>query len=217
MGRDLGVQARGLLFGDHLEYRLGLFQGRREGPQAAVPATATTPAQLEQQGGRNFFRVAARVQINFLDAEPGFFYAGTYLGAKRILSVGASYDFQDAYKYWAIDGFLDLPAGPGVITAQVNVAQWDGGSYLVTFPQQTAYMAEAGYLIGPIALSPIARFERLYVSNARAPDETRYVAGLAYWPFGHNFNVKAFYSRIQASDGIHDYDRFNLQAQVYFY
>jgi hypothetical protein len=78
-------------------------------------------------------------------------------------------------------------------------------------------MAEAGYLIAPIALSPIVRFERLYVSNAALPDETRMVAGLAYWPFGHNVNVKAFYSRISASNGVHDYDRFNLQWQLFFY
>jgi hypothetical protein len=30
VGRDLGVQARGLVLGDHLEYRVGLFHGTRE-------------------------------------------------------------------------------------------------------------------------------------------------------------------------------------------
>jgi hypothetical protein len=213
VGRDLGVEARGLVLDDHLEYRVGMFQGLRNASTPAVAATGTAA----QVGGRNFFRVAARVQVNFLDAEPGFFYAGTYLGAKRILSVGASYDFQDDYKYWAVDGIVDLPAGPGVITAQVNLAQWDGGTFIAALPKQTAYMGEAGYLFSAISLSPILRFERLLVSNAALPDETRYVGGVAFWPFGHNSNIKAFYSRISASNAVHDYDRFNLQWQLYFY
>lgn len=211
VGRDLGVQLRGLVLWDHLEYRLGLFQGIRDNP---VLAAGGNPAEV---GSRNFFRMAARLQVNILDPEPGFFYAGTYLGAKKILSVGGSYDFQDNYKYWAVDGFLDLPAGPGVVTAQVNVAQWSGGTFIPALPTQTAIMGEAGYLIAPIALSPILRYERLLVMHGQIPDETRYVAGLAYWPFGHNINVKAFYSRIQQSNGVHDYDRFNLQWQLFFY
>jgi hypothetical protein len=211
VGRDLGVEARGLVLDDHLEYRVGMFQGLRN---AAVAAAGGETGKV---GGRNFFRVAARLQVNFLDAEPGFFYAGTYLGAKRILSVGGSFDFQDDYKYWAVDGILDMPAGPGVVTAQVNVAQWDGGSFIAALPKQTAVMAEGGYLFAGASLSPIVRFERLLVSNAALPDETRYVGGLAFWPFGHNSNLKAFYSRIVPSNGIHDYDRFNLQWQLYFY
>jgi hypothetical protein len=216
IGRDLGVQLRGLLLGDHLEYRVGMFQGVRENIQ---PAPMPPNGQAEQVAGRNFFRVAARLQLNVLDAEPGFFYAGTYLGSKHILSFGGSYDFQDSYKYWGVDGFLDMPAGPGVITAQVNVAHWDHGNFIpaATLHSQTSYMGEVGYLIAPIALSPIVRYEQNHVFNGEGPNETRYVGGLAYWPFGHNVNVKAFYSRISQSNGIHDYDRFNLQVQLFFY
>ncbi|HXU00463.1 MAG TPA: porin, partial [Polyangia bacterium] len=163
VGRDLGLQLRGLVIDGHLEYRVGLFQGLRNAPAAP------------EAGGRNFFRVAARLQINLLDAEPGFFYAGTYLGAKRILSVGGSFDFQDDYKQWNVDGFADLPLGPGGLTAQVDLVQWNGGTYIATLPKQTALMAEAGYRIAPIEVSPIVRFEQRWVTNetAAAPDETR--------------------------------------------
>ena len=70
--------------GGHLEYRLGLFQGLRQAQQTTTDAVA-----------RNFFRVTGRVQINLLDPETGFFYAGTYLGTKKVLSIGASFDFED--------------------------------------------------------------------------------------------------------------------------
>ncbi len=212
VGRDLGVQARGLLFDGHLEYRVGMFQGLRESPVAAAGGAAA------QAPGRNFFRVAGRIQVNLLDAETGFFYSGTYLGAKRILSLGGAVDIQDDYKYFAGDAILDLPLGPGVVTAQVNVAQWDGGTF-VALPKQTAIMGEAGYLILPIRLSPIVRFEkRTFATSAAAtPDETRYAGGLAFWPYGHNSNLKAFYTHVHPDPALHDFDQFDLQWQIFFY
>jgi len=205
VGRDLGAEARGLLVDGHVEYRLGLFQGLRNAPAAP------------KVGGRNFFRVAGRVQINLLDAEPGFFYAGSYLGTKRIVSFGAAYDFQDDYKYWDIDGIVDLPVGPGALTAQVDFAHWNGGTHIPALPQQSAIMGEAGFRI--MEFSPIVRFERRWVTNATAavPNETRYAIGLAFWPYGHNSNLKAFYTRVHPDPSAHDYDQFNLQWQVFFY
>jgi hypothetical protein len=220
VGRDAGVQLRGLVLDNHLEYRAGLFQGLRD----AASATKV--------GSRNFFRFAARIQVNVLDPETGFFYAGTYLGAKRVLSFGASYDVQDHYKHWSVDGFLDMPLGPGGLTAQVNVAQWNGDDFLVAMagmppapvpalPKQTAIMSEAGYRFDAVQLSPILRFEHRNVStpSAGAPTEDRFGAGLAYWPYGHNVNLKAFYTRIKPSDpaGLNGYNQFNLQWQVYLY
>jgi hypothetical protein len=213
-GRDLGVQVRGLLLDGHLEYRAGLFQGLRNAPAAASPGV---PAKV---GGRNSPRLAARVQLNLLDADSGIYYGGAYFGAKQVVSVGTSYDFQDDYKYWAFDGVLDLPVGPGIASAQVNVVQWDGGSFIAALPKQTAFMAEAGYTIKALLLSPILRYEQRWIAGtatAAVSDEQRYVGGLAFWPFGHNSNIKAFYSHIHATPAIHDYDQVNVQWQVFFY
>ena len=33
----------------------------------------------------------------------------------------------------------------GIATAQVNVAHWDGGTFIPALAKQTAVMAEAGY------------------------------------------------------------------------
>ena len=204
VGRDLGVQLRGLVLGGHLEYRAGLFQGLRE------QATATDVA------ARNFFRATARVQINLFDAEPGFFYAGTYLGNKKIASIGGSYDFQDNYKYVAADGFLDLPVGPGVATAQVNLAHWDGGTFIPTLLKQTALVGEAGYNIAALQVSPIVRVEHLWGSGTLA-DQTRYAGGLAFWPYGHNTNLKAFYSHVKTEGAPRGFSQFNVQWQIYFF
>jgi len=221
VGRDAGVELRGLVLDNHLEYRAGLFQGLRNAQTA------------DRVASRNFFRVAARIQINVLDAETGFFYAGTYLGTKKILSFGAAYDFQNDYKHWAVDGFLDMPLGPGALTAQVDVAQWNGENFLLgapagmppvaapALPKQTAIMGEAGYRFAGVEVSPIVRFEHRTTSTptAGAPTENRFGLGLAYWPYGHNINLKAFYTRIDPTDpaALKAYNAFNLQWQLYFY
>ena len=214
VGRDLGVQLRGLVLGDHLEYRLGMFQGVRVGPLPAMGMGTSGVAEAN-----NFFRVAARLQVNILDAEPGFFYQGTYLGQKKILSLGGFYDFQDDYKSWGADVILDLPAGPGIVTAQANLVRWDGGNFISTLPKATAIMGEAGYLIQPIMLSPIARVEYLDADQptATAPSEGRYGGGLAFWPFGHNSNLKAFFTHVHRDPAPHDYNQINVQWQLFFY
>jgi hypothetical protein len=206
VGRDTGVQLRGLVLNDIVEYRVGMFQGKRE------------DANTTRVGGRNMFRVAGRLQINLLDPETGFFYAGSYLGTKRVLSFGVSYDFQDGYHHSSGDGILDLPLGPGVLTAQADVSHWNGGTW-VGLPRQSAFMSEVGYLIDAVNLSPIFRFERRWVDNqtANVPDETRVGGGLAFWPYGHNFNVKAFYTRIMPKPAVHDYNQAIVQAQFYVF
>jgi hypothetical protein len=199
VGRDTGVQLRGLLLDGHLEYRVGLFQGRREA--AGTDNIAS-----------NFFRVTGRIQFNLFDPETGFFYAGTYLGAKKVLSVGAAYDFQDSYKYYAGDLFADLPLGPGFVTGQVNVAHWDGDDF-VAFAARTAVMAEGGYTFSEFHISPIVRYERVSGDVA-----TAYSAGggLAFWPYGHNVNLKLFYLR-NKTEGVDGINQVTLQWQLFFF
>jgi hypothetical protein len=202
VGRDLGFQLRGLVLDGMLEYRLGLFQGLRD------LASATEVA------GRNMFRFAGRIQVNLLDPETGFFYAGTYLGTKKVLSAGASVDLQDDYKYFAGDVFADYPVAPlGGVTAQINVAHWNGGSF-IALPKQTAIMGEAGFRFMPINLSPIVRFEHL---SGDLPTQNRIVCGVAFWPYGHNSNVKLFYTRFKEDGAARGTNQVNLQWQLYAY
>lgn len=201
VGRDLGVQLRGLLLDGHLEYRAGLFQGLRD------TDTAT------DVGSNNFFRATGRVQVNLFDAEPGFFYAGTYLGKKKILSFGISGDTQSSYHYFSGDGFADLPVGPGVFTAQVDVAHWNGGTFIPGLPKETAIMGEVGYNFDAIHVSPILHSEYLWSTVA---NQTRAGGGLAFWPYGHTSNLKAFYTRNIEVGTPHADNQFNLQWQLYF-
>jgi hypothetical protein len=186
------------------------------------------PPVTGEVGGRNTFRFVGRVQINLLDPETGFFYGGTYFGTKRVLSIGGSYDFQNGttgtgtYQYWDVDGLLDLPVGPGVVTAQFDIARWNAtnGSYIAALPKQTAIMAEAGYTFLALRLSPIVRYERHSFATSSNVVDTRYSAGIAYWAFLHTSNLKLFYTREHinpkpATD--HDFNQIVLQWQIFFY
>jgi hypothetical protein len=216
VGRDVGLQARGLLIGGHVEYRVGVFQGAREA--AVAPVAGMTTGEVS---GRNAPRVAARVQVNLLDPETGFFYSGTYLGAKKILSLGGSYDFEGTYKYFAADAILDYPLGPGIVSAQVNFAKWnlDNNVTLVDLARQQAIMSEAGFTLMPMGVSLIGRFEQRKVPDeAGAPTETRYGGGLAFWPYGHTANVKVFAMHVHPTfAGQRDFNDIVAQLQLFFY
>jgi hypothetical protein len=205
-GRDLGVQLRGLV--GPLEYRAGVFQGYRK------PATETKAAS------RNPFRLAARLQYNFLDPETAYFYGGTYLGTKSVFSIGGSADFQydedGSYRTFTGDAFLDVPGGPGGYSAQVNVVHRNGGDLIAALPEQTALMAEAGVRFDVVKLTPVVRFEKRW-GEGTAGDETLLGGGLSWFAYGHTSNLKAFYTHVIPQDPADPYEQFNLQWQLAFY
>jgi hypothetical protein len=214
VGRDAGVQFRGLWLDGHIDLRLGLFQGLRATDQpAAMGDTATTV------GSNNFFRATGRLQINLLDPEPGFFYAGTYLGKKKILSLGITGDTQKSYHYYGGDVFADLPLGPGIFTAQVDVVHMTGGTF-IALAKQTALMSEIGYNFEGFNISPIFRFEQLWGGTSSggttSVNQTRAGGGLAFWPYGHNTNLKAFYMHDAVAGSPHAANQINVQWQLYF-
>src|SRR6185436_13934928 len=188
-------------------------QGKKVG--AAPPKVA----------GRNEPRFLARLQFNLLDAETGYFYAGTYGGTKKVLSIGAGFDHQDDYNAFGADLFLDMPLGEDVLTAQVDFVWLDGKTWLAGaagppvvpgVPKQTALMAEAGYRIGAIKLSPIVRFEMQKPSGGN--QTTGFGGGLAYWYMNHNANVKIFYMNTKLdAPGQKAVNQINVQTQFWVF
>jgi hypothetical protein len=218
VGRDTGLQLRGLV-AKHFEYRLGVFQGRRDIPAAPAPTMMMPMPVTPPPPSRMAVRLAGRVQYNVFDAETAYFYAGTYGGAKKIVSVGAGFDFQDDYRAFAVDGFVDWPLGPDVITAQVNVAHYDGGAW-IPVKAQNDIMLEAGYRFGELKVSPILRFENLLMSDSTdaSPTVRRIGAGLVYWYMGHNANVKLFLTHVKPDSRIaNSYAQLNLQTQIFVF
>jgi hypothetical protein len=197
-GRDTGFQARGYLLQNHLEYRLGVFQGRRE------------------PGSANSFRWVGRGQYNVFDTETGFFYSGTYLGRRRVLAIGAAFDHQSDYDGYAADVFLDWPLGPGAFTGRVDYRHFDGGTTITTLPEQDDVLIEAGYLLRALNLTPVFQWDRRDLSLGEGGDENRTSIGANYWLSGHNANIKFAYMRI-APAGLGRQHAFTLQFQIFYF
>ena len=121
--RDTGVEARGLLFGGIIDYRVGAFNGEDRVWVDTIgdDSDSTNDTQLNENDG---LRYTGRVQINFMDPESAFFYSDNYLGKKKVLSIGGGVDYQkdvyakeaektDDYMAWTVDLTVDLPIGTG--------------------------------------------------------------------------------------------------------
>jgi hypothetical protein len=197
-GRDTGFQARGYLVHDHLEYRVGAFQGARD------------------IASHNSFRYAGRVQLNLLDPEVGFFYTGTYLGKKRVLAVAGAFDKQEDYRAYDADGFLDLPLVLGAVTAQIDYNRFDGKTFFRTLPQQNTYLAELGVLLRPVRVTPFVQWTNRDLTGTSLGDEHRTSVGAAYWWAAHNANVKAAYTRVTPAVTAEQHE-FTLQLQLFYY
>lgn len=200
VGRDYGVQARGYLAGEHLEYRLGVFQGYRD-------ELSTAP-----------FRTTGRLMWHVWEPQKGLFYTGTSLGAKKMLAFGASVDSQDDYLAWAVDAFLDLPvAGGDALTLQADWVTYDGGDFFTVLPEQETLLLEAAWYFHRPRIGPFVQVvERSFVEDGVGADESRVQLGLAWWWRGHGSNLKLGWARFER-DGAEDRDQVILQCQVFMF
>lgn len=120
--RDTGVQIRGLLLGDHLHYRLGLFEGVRNSaaPTIAIPPAApgeTAPTPFEPLNDNGLPRVTAQVRYNLAGTEGDFFLKGIYFSPTPLISVGLGVDYQPGAVY------QDIPPGTAFATLPGNTPQ----------------------------------------------------------------------------------------------
>lgn len=197
-GRDAGFQARGYLATNHLEYRLGLFQGHRNSASS------------------NPLRVVGRAQVNVLEPETAFFYGGNYLGTKKVLSFGGAFDHQEDFSAYDGDAFFDHPLGNGAITTQFNYTRFDGGDTLTTLPRQNDVLVEAGYFIRSAKLTPWLQWTWRDISDADSGDEARTSIGASYYLAAHNANIKAAYTHI-APHAVGAQHQFTIQLQIFYF
>jgi hypothetical protein len=191
--RDVGATIFGSgSFSDtlHLKYYVGGYDGTQN---------ATTDDDN--------LRWTGRAQLNFFDAEPGYFNNSTYLGGKKTIALGVSYDTQSEvqddtlgdtadYEYWTVDGFIDWPLGAGAITAEAAYSDLDldDANAAAVRSQGDGFYVQAGYYINK--WQPWVEYETW--SSDDDNDLGSYDAfriGISYFFKGHNANVKAGFER----------------------
>jgi hypothetical protein len=167
-------------------------------------------------------RFTARAQVNFFDPEPGYYNLSTYLGKKKTVGIGASFDYQEDidedttgdfhdYTWFEADAFMDYPVGPGTLTAEASYQHLDldGSGVLVnggTEAKQTSgdgVYAQIGYYLPDWDVQPWAGID--YWASDDSDDIgsfTSYRIGVTYFFKGHNANVKIGFERFEAKENI---------------
>ena len=197
-GRDLGVNFRGFLLNERLEYRAGLFSGKNLNLYSPL-------------------RTVVRLNYMFEDREKGFFYSGTTLSKGKLLSVGAGLDMQGSYSGYSVDAIADLPlTQSGSLTASGSWSMLDGGGsetdstfFTGAIPRQNIFFVEVGYFFKDYGLQPYLKYESdavcatipsqvgatpatLDLQN-RLRSKSRFGIGLNYYLSGHNASLKVVY------------------------
>ncbi len=210
VGRDTGFQAKGYLAGGHFEYRAALLQGVR------VPAT-TTPAPGSSIA-RNGFRITARGQYNVWDTEAGYVYPEVYFGNKRILAIGGGLDHQQNFKAYTVDGQLSVPVAKNAFNGILTLYSFDGGKTFAAIPEQKDAALQAGFYFAPTKVMPFVRYERqsFKASASKPNNNNREQLGLAWYPNGNNFNIKAAYTRVDPRTG-RTTNQYTVQTQFFYY
>jgi hypothetical protein len=206
VGRDTGLQARGVLGEKLVEYRLGVFQGVRGA------------------GDVNSLRGTARVSVHPLKtAGKGLFYTGTAFGKAKVMSLGAAVDMQKDYSSVHGDAYLEWPLSPeSTVNLQIDVSSYDGGDLLPGLPKQVTAMIEAG---GTLMQNRVAGWVQLSArdyDDEEKGDVTVVHAGVGYYQEGHRAAVKlgaTMASTDTPKDGVEvkDVMTVTLQYQVFYF
>lgn len=210
--RDKGMTLWGNLFDRIVQYRLDVMNGRNDSD--ASPSSN--------------FRYGARVHATLLDPEAGHGYKGTYLGEKKILTVGAAYQTeQDVaygdtvaltgavdYRAWTADLFFEYPLeNIGTVTVSGAYADYDlDDAYQGANPdagviglngEKNGGYVKIGYLLPNLPLQLFARTENwsfANLNNVYSQEVDWYGGGFNYYLRGQELKLTVEYAQI-------DFDR----------
>jgi len=198
IGRDVGMQARGILGDKHFEYRAALLQGVR--------------GRLAQ----NSFRMAGHLSFTPFEAANALFYSGASLGKKKVFTVGLGADAQRDYRAYSGDAYVDYPLPCGnAVTLQGNYATYDGGDFLgPALYKQHTYLIETGFTLVAQKITPFVQVSGRTYDDDEGKNERAFQFGLAYWLDGHKSNIKAGYT-LMKKDGSDDHALFTVQCQAF--
>ena len=185
--RDMGIMARGLLLEKKLDVRLAVVDGTEYKKEISGPDTTITNKD-------DMPRIVGRIGYNVFDSEPGYFWAGTYLGKKKVLSFGASFDLQskvggdegdDLYSAFAFDFLADIPMGENSVVGTLNAYSFGAGGIN---PEGFGFWADFGYRINKV--EPLVAFEWYEPDEGDAGKRQAIMGGLNCWAHGYNSNIK---------------------------
>lgn len=207
--RDTGLAVWGNLMDAKLQYRVMVSDGR-EGTEVA----------------KDNPRLTGRVHYSFWEPEFNYGYLGTYLGTKKVLTIGAGYDMQNDvaygnypsrsdiqdYKAWTADAYMEIPLESGVYTLSGAYFDYDTGGAINMNPDPNLSVAsdlkgwylKAGYMlpnkVGTGRLQFFARHEKsdygIKTGGAEYYDQKWNSVGANYYIDGQKLKVSFEYADI---------------------
>ncbi len=203
--RDQGLAIWGNAFKDVFQYRLDVMEGRPAVNGLVAPSSG--------------WRFGGRAHVSLLDPENAYGYRGTYLGKKKVLTIGGSFQFEPRvtytdtvfrtgeqdYKAWTVDAFFEYPfASAGTVTASGAYEKVDlGGAYTGAHPdlgaiglsgEKNGWYAKGGYMLPDLPLQVFGRFERwrfATLQNVTDQIVEWYGVGASYYVWGQHLKVTA--------------------------
>lgn len=206
--RDTGLVMWGNLVDAMFQYRLMVADGR-EGDYNVKDSP----------------RLTARVHVSLLDPEYDYGYRGTYLGVKKVFTIGAAYDYQadvayadypmrsdpQNYEGMTVDVFFEYPTGLGTFTLSGAYIDYDIGDAINKNPdpglreggrtQLTMTYGKMGYMLpGKIGGGRLQFFARGETSEhgltSGYRDQTQAIAGFNYYLNGQQLKITFEYAQV---------------------
>ena len=206
--RDTGVAVWGNLFNDIFQYRADAMEGRHAASGDVAPSSS--------------FRYSFRGHVTLLDPENDYAYKGTYLGEKKVLTVGAAYQFEPDIAYgdtvnrtdkkdyhaWTVDAFFEYPFEEfGMVTASAAYEKINlDGAYKGANPdlgtvgltgEKNGWYAKGAYMLPHLPLQFFGRYEKwrfAELSNIYDQRIDWYGIGANYFIRGQNLKLTFEYS-----------------------
>jgi hypothetical protein len=223
--RDKGVALWGNLLENKFQYRFDVMNGRND--------SASSP--------KSNLRYSARVHLSLLDPETGYGYKGSYMGEKKVFTVGAAYQLeQDVaiagtesvdYAAWTVDLFAEYPIEEmGTVTfsaAYVDYSMDDAyqngspdADVIGVNGEKNGGYVKAGYLLPNMPLQLFARAENW--SFAKLGNDVSefdqsvdmFGVGFNYYLRGQDLKVTVEYSELDYDKEVTYEDSKTLAAQV---
>jgi hypothetical protein len=221
--RDVGLVLWGNVYDKTVQYRLAVMQGNDFG--SGMPDGIG-------------YRYTGRVHVTFFDKEAGPVYRGTYLGKKRVLTLGAGYELQpdavysswttgaEDYKAYTFDLFYEHPTPFGTFTVSGAYLETDFGEAGTrnvadargAGGERNGYYGKAGYMRWNFQV--FGRYERWSFANLNdvPGQKLRWlVAGVNYYFKGQDARLTLEFSTTDFErEPAADFHTVLLQAQARF-
>jgi hypothetical protein len=192
--RDVGLMVWGNVYENVFQYRVAVMQGNRFGD---------TPQGIG-------FRYTGRVHVTLFDKEAGAVYKGTYVGKKRVLTLGAGYELQpnavyasgttgaQDYSAYTYDLFYEHPTPFGTFTVSGAYLKADFGEAAIrgvadaqgVSGERSGYYWKAGYMLGPVQV--FGRWEKWSFASLNGvvgQQLTWLVGGVNFYAYGDHLRL----------------------------